>query len=219
MFMRQMILTSIVALSLTASSARGDERYFLVMFGAQAEPNLPRFAHSFATFVKASGNGQFPKDYKIETKTISWLPAKLTVQPLLRTPVPGKNLDLAATLAWAKAEARVTAWGPFEVKKELYDQAVKQIERLESGKLAYIALDGRSRGAGAVNCIHALSDLDAKQAALNTGTAHGNAASLLVLGHFAKWLVNPEMDHRWLRDRLVLNDQVRWQEVEKAGSP
>ena len=60
------LLTSLITVALAASGARADDRYFLVTFGAQAEPNLPRFAHTFASFIKASGDKDFPKGYDTE---------------------------------------------------------------------------------------------------------------------------------------------------------
>src|SRR5687767_253582 len=116
------ILGVTLALLIPASSARAEEKYYMAVFASQGTPNLPRFAHTFAVFIKADAE-QSGKDNKLETHCISWLPETLDVEPLRVKPERGKNLSLRETLEWArKNRFRVTMWGPFQIKKELYDR-------------------------------------------------------------------------------------------------
>src|SRR5262245_33331710 len=94
--MRTILWTSILlAIGVAGPAAHADERAYLIVFASQRDnPKLPRFAHTFVTFVHvdtARGKGQF------EVQTISWLPQSMKVAPRVR-PEAGKNLDLPQTL-------------------------------------------------------------------------------------------------------------------------
>jgi hypothetical protein len=194
-------LASLAALPIPDSAG---ERYYVVLFAFQSEPNLPRFAHTFATFVKATGAGPDPRCYSVQTHTISWCPASREIRVARFCPERGANLDLPATLAWARSLGSwVTRWGPFEVHKELYDRAVAQEARLRSGAVQYKVLDCGLRPSEASNCIHAVSDL-AGGALLDTGAAYGEEASCLVAHHLRRWMINPHLTHEWVYQRLGL---------------
>jgi hypothetical protein len=207
----RMLIPSLL-LAASAGSVQAEDRYFVTLFAIQGVPNLPRTSHTFAVFTKAIGSGEPYRITQAQDQVISWMPASLTITTLKLAPVPGVNLDLAATLKWAKANGgSVTAWGPFETTAELYALASKQIERLTSGQISYIALDQRLRARGASNCIHAVSDADTTQDLLMTGTAYGEAATTMVLRHFNKWLIRSEQSHPWVADRWKLpKDEIRW---------
>src|SRR5262249_25803909 len=121
-------------------------------------------------------------------------------------PVAGVNLSLADSVEWAKSVgSRVTVWGPYRVKKELYEMAAAQSQRLSSRPAEYIVLDTKYRTNGATNCIHAVSDLDASRPILETGTAQGNEASEMVVDHFQPYLVPTQESMDWLLARLKLS--------------
>jgi hypothetical protein len=204
--MKTAIWPAVVLLwSVMGINSYAQERFYMIIFGSQTEPNLPRSAHTFAVFIKTSGAGKDHTRHKVETHCISWLPKTLTVEPLRLRPEPGVNLDLPQSLKYAASEgAQVAMWGPFRIQEKAYDLALKRIELLQSGKMAYIAMDRRFRGTAVTNCIHAVSDLDTEQPLLLTGTAHGDAASLQVLQHLERWIVKENEDNNWLLDRLGL---------------
>jgi hypothetical protein len=194
-----------IMLAATARAAVAKDRYFMVVFSAQNSTNSPRAAHTWATFIKASGAGAFPRDYKIESHTISWLPASMAVVPVRLRPEPGKNLDLKATFKWVKSvDAHDSAWGPYQIQKGLYERALAQIQALNSGKIAYKAIDLRFRGRGATNCIHAVADIDVDSGLLETGTQFGDAAGELVVRHLQRWLVDPKKTYPALMEKLAL---------------
>src|ERR1700730_8742938 len=127
-------------------AAPADESYYVMVFAAQRASNVPRYSHTFATFVKAAKEGTDEEDYKVEQHTISWIAGSLEVNLARLNPEPGVNLNLRDSLRLAQTdEEKVSMWGPFEIKKELYDRALKQIDRLESGAVGYKAIDGRFR--------------------------------------------------------------------------
>lgn len=211
MSLRSLILIGAALLGglITAPTVRAEDRYYMLMFASQANPNIPPASHTFALFVKVNGLGHPPVQGQIETTIISWMPASLRIEPLERNPEPGKNFSLAETLQWsATVNATVSMWGPYPIKKELYDMAVKQVQHLNSGRVQYLCLDKKWRGKGATNCIHAVSDLDVTQPLLRTGLARGNEASEIVLSHFDPHILPSRESNRWLVDRLGLNPAV-----------
>ncbi len=193
---------------LFAPAAPAGEIYYMSVFAYQTEPNAPRTAHTFATFVKVSyQHGMDPRTGRLETHTISWLPASLDVA-LLRGPEPGKNLDLATTLQLGKKEgATIYAWGPYRIRKELYDDALTQIQRLNRGEVEYKALDHVFGEQVSSNCIHAVSDIVGGPS-LDTGTAHGAEASAMVVEHLSPWVIIDRNENKdWLVGRLGLGKE------------
>jgi hypothetical protein len=185
-----------------SSSLFAEDRYYMMVFGSQSEPNVPRMTHVHALFVQVSLD-KWGSQRVQEQHGISWLPKSLAVEPLRRTTEPGVNLSIAeSNRLYASMGSQVAMWGPFQIKKELYDMAVKQAELLNRNEIDYICLDWRYRGAGASNCHHAVSDLDTTQPPLNTGTARGHGAAVLVVQHFARYIVQSTDDTKWLTDRL-----------------
>ena len=188
------------------------DNYYILVLAAQGDPPTPRLSHTFACFVKA---GSGADDRKIlETISISWLPKSLNVVVARLLPEAGANLELLPTLKWARGlEIGVSAWGPYGIKKELYDRAAKQKTRLASGAVRYKALDlkillNREEHS---NCIHAVSDIVGDES-LATGIAYGDAASGMVVRHFEPWIINPKETHSWVSDGLDLKKQtIRFQ--------
>lgn len=216
------ILLGLLVWRLSADPRPTEDKYFMIFFASQAEPVVPRNAHTFATFVRCAPgateiNGA---SSDAEILTVSWLPASMDIVPIRRTPESGKNFDLAATLNWAKdMNARIVAWGPYEIKKDLFELARQQVERLDRGGIGYKALDLRFRGAGASNCIHAVSDIDTENGLLTTGTAFGEPASYMVLRHLQRWIIDPQKTYPEIVERLKLTDgDVRFQELKEPRS-
>jgi hypothetical protein len=204
------LVAALLVAALLVGRAGAGESYYVIVFALQGEPNLPRHAHTFATFVRASGEGPNPNRYALEFHTISWYPASGAVRLARVLPERGVNLSLADTLRLAGLmRARVSRWGPFQVRRELYDRAVGQISCLQSGAMQYKALDGLRRGGSVSNCIHAVSDIDPDGGLLLTGTAYGEAASRLVVRHFRRWMVNLHLSHEWVCHRLGIASPPR----------
>jgi hypothetical protein len=178
--------------------------YLLLLFSQDRDPPAPRFSHTYAAFVHARTRGGARK--VLETHTISWLPASLDVR-LLRRPEPGVNLSLKASLDLSVSMGtRISMWGPYQIKKELYDRAVRQEAGLKRGKILYKAIDGAPRSEGlAINCIHAVADIDVDRGLLETGKANGSGATSLVVQHLQRWFINPGQNYDWVIDQLGLS--------------
>src|SRR5437764_3718776 len=111
--------------------ARAGEDYFLVMFGSQRVPADPDYSHTFATFVRASWQGEKPvpaSPIALESVTISWLPTNGIVRTLALFPESGRNWELHETIRWCqKDDMRISIWGPYRIQPELYRRAVNQV--------------------------------------------------------------------------------------------
>jgi hypothetical protein len=178
------------------------DKFYMAVYAYQTVPNKPRFSHVFAAFVKAGDRQETAPNF--EAHTISWLPRSLNILILRRASEPGVNLDLHQTIELGLGHgARVSQWGPFQIKEELYERALVQIKRLNSGAIGYKALDRDVRPDVASNCIHAVSDLDMDQGMLMTGLDRGDAAAAAVVGHLRRWIVDPETTHAWVSERLL----------------
>jgi len=200
----------VLILPIAVNNAWADDNYYMLVFAHQSNERQPRFSHTFATFVKATGEGAAQEKSKLEAHTISWLPASLDIRVLRRRPEPGTNLDLKGSLEFARSQGTtVFMWGPYRIKKELYDRAVQRIGQLNEGAFQYKAIDQRFRTSGVINCIHAVSDLDSDQGYLHVGTEHGAAASSLVVRHLDRWIIRSDELHDWVGEKLgVLNDSI-----------
>jgi hypothetical protein len=198
----------LAALLAEPTAARADDSYFMIVFGQQTDTNRLELTHTFATFVKATGKGPDKTKYALDSHTISWMPRSLDVK-FIKRPEEGVNLDLKDTLKHAKAvKAEVIMWGAFHIQKELFERAVRQEARLKKGDIDYKALDLRFRPNTAMNCVHAVCDIDTDKGLLATGTTSGNDASHLVLTHLSRWIIDYDGTHDWIGRRLELGKDI-----------
>jgi hypothetical protein len=208
----------LAALLIDPKMARAEETYYMIVFGQQSGTNQLELTHTFATFVKATGEGLDKTKYGIDSHTISWMPRSLHVK-FLRRQEEGVNLDLKDTLRHAKAmKVEVSMWGSFGIKKELYERALRQETRLKKGDIDYKALDIRFRPNTAMNCIHAVCDIDMDKGLLATGTASGNDASYMVLKHLSRWIIDPDDTHEWIGRRLELGKDIVRRDYEPKAT-
>lgn len=143
-----------------AAEAEGGECYYAMIFGSQSRPKLLRYTHTWATFVRAVGEGTDPAGYTVEQFTISWLPETLEVRVWNPRPETGVNLDLYQTLAAvAQTNQSVTMWGPFVILPEVYERAQRIHSIVESGAVRYRAVSN-ARDLLVSDCIHAVAAVD-----------------------------------------------------------
>ena len=165
------------------------DRYFIVPFAYQNKRNNPEFSHSFISVIRVLADGKQPsltsgfrrgrfKNRDFEAFTISWLPHDFDTNPHLcvfdgvgsrvdpkknKCPISvGRNFRLDETLKLAVNDKNaVCMWGPYEIKKEAFDLAVKRKQLLDRGTIGYRAddrLDRKDRVA--INCFHAMAGLE-----------------------------------------------------------
>jgi hypothetical protein len=203
---RARLLLLVALWQAAAPAARGADFYYVLVFGSQTPRPCPRYSHTFATFVKATGAGPCAEGYALEAHTISWLPADLEVRPAALLSEPGRNLDLYGTLRWAAAtEQRVSLWGPYQIDRELYGRALGQIASLESGEVRYKAVDSGCQSDRVSNCIHAVSAVADGHHLLVLSPGFGEVASYRVGLGFRPWIVDPCQRHDWVAARLGLD--------------
>ena len=53
-----------LVLGAAEGTARGGEFYYVMIFGSQSDPKLLRYTHTWATFVRAVGEGPDPSNYR-----------------------------------------------------------------------------------------------------------------------------------------------------------
>ena len=190
------------------------ESFFIILLSYQTPLNIPRASHTAAVFVRTSPAGDVTEEF-----TISWLPTRLKGDAredisLFQDPEPGSNFTRTETMRLGMSRRRsVTRWGPFQVRPEFYASARRRFDFLNAGGTRYTVLDHDVRGAafqsrpgGAVNCIHALSDVFGARP-LPTGTLRGNPATEAVLVHFLEGnrdlnFVRYPVVHEWLAERM-----------------
>jgi hypothetical protein len=196
-----------------APSALAGEKYYISIFGSESSPKLPRYTHTWATFVRATGEGEDHSQYAIESCTISWLPASLKVRPLRLCAEPGVNFDLHATFDYALGQEQlISEWGPFQIPQSLYEGALEQKAHLESGAVRYKAVDPNfgPRVTTVSNCIHAVTDIDPDFGRLyywelrRFGKEASHFAAHQVLHRSPE--VDPEENLDWIEERLGLHE-------------
>lgn len=155
----RMFFFALVTLGL-CGSAGAEEFYYVMIFGSQSHPKQLRYTHTWATFVKATGEGPDANAYALEYATISWLPATLKVKVWNPRPEQGVNLGLYETLnaLWADHE-NVTMWGPFRIAAPVYQRALQVKALAESGRAKYRAISN-ARNMLISDCIHAVAAVD-----------------------------------------------------------
>jgi hypothetical protein len=149
-----------LAFALTAGETRGEEFYYVMIFGSQSKPKLLQYTHTWATFVRAVGEGPDPSNYPLYQHTISWLPQSLDVRTWTILPEPGVNLDLYMTLnAVYHNREHVTVWGPFQLLPQVYERSLGVKTILDSGRAEYRAIS-TPRNLLISDCIHAVAAVD-----------------------------------------------------------
>jgi len=164
------------------------DRFFIVPFAYENKGNDPGYSHTFISVIRVLGDEKQPKltagltkrtvdNRNFEAFTISWLPHDFKENPQLCVfkglgarlvpsmnqcpPVTGKVFKLADTLQLAvNVKNVVCMWGPYEIRKDAFDLAVKRLRLLEGGSIKYKADDRLTRGdRSAINCFHATAGL------------------------------------------------------------
>jgi hypothetical protein len=200
-------LPALLVLALCGGSARADEAYFLMVFGSQRPVNLPRHAHCFATFVRVScPRGGSPARQQVQSWTISWMPRTLEIGIYRLRPEAGVNLDLHSTLRWALADRqRVFLWGPYQITRDLFDRAIRQIVHLRSGAVCYKAVVTGYPSDRVSNCIFAVRDLAMAPPRVRVGEPRwGEGAGSGIACALRPWIIDPARTHDWIAGEVGL---------------
>jgi hypothetical protein len=219
LLMGSQCVISLALVLITAVVARGDDRYYVMIFGAQEERPRPKTSHSFATFVKVHCDQPENALTIVGTHTISWLPSTMVVRNAC-LPEAGTNFDLYTTIGWALDNCtRVSMWGPYEICEDLYCRALEQIDLLESGQVRYKAVDTGYKSNRVSNCIHAVSSLAGGYRLRVVSPEWGDTASWYLTRRLDRWYINPEEKHLWISSALGLDQYpIVYREFENPRS-
>lgn len=206
---RRLILGALAlfALGQPAPAAAG-EAYYVIMYAYQRIPNNPNYSHTWATFARATWPGDGPPCGKVtlEAYTISWLPVNGVVRTYALLPECGKNWDLHSTLKLGLDDgARLSLWGPYQTNADLYYRALRQITRLDSGRVRYKANDTLFPARRVSNCIHAVAEVVERPALFVGSPGWGEVASYAVLLELRPWLLDECTKHYWVSSALGLD--------------
>jgi hypothetical protein len=131
---------SLFALSvilLSASTAQAGARHYMLIFGAQTHPKIPRFTHTFCTIVRVADPPPGCSVPYIEAHTISWLPQTLKIRPYRLHPEPGRNLTLEETLRWcAQNRMDVSLWGPYVIESGFIGESSRNMAVLKEASFS-----------------------------------------------------------------------------------
>jgi hypothetical protein len=204
--------TSLKVGDLLATPAPAGERYYLVVFGSQSTPKVPRHTHTWATVVRAFASAGRAEP-ALEVSTISWMPATLEIHPGRLTVEPGTNLTLEFTIQeMLRHKERIAIWGPYEIWHGNYQRFITQKAFLESGQIGYQCIDSvgeATRCGNGCDCIHAVTDMDPQ-----FGRQHyplrrfGEAASEYIVEQLLERpvVINAPQTHDWLIPALGLDN-------------
>lgn len=209
---RYLFALSILAVSfvlLAANTAQAGVRCYMLIFGAQTHPKIPRFTHTFCTIVQVADPLPGCTDLGIEVHTISWLPQTLKVRPYRLRAEPGRNLTLEETLHWtARNNMQVSLWGPYAIDGYFYGRVLNEYVRFESGEYRYRAIDPPRRSDIAADCIHAVTDIDRIDSQRTFSVlGSGDAVTrkfVRILDQHGRLMIPPE-DTSWLEAALGLD--------------
>ena len=195
-----------------AQASAAEDTYFVVLFGQQQQGcNKPSLAHSYATFIHLTADGQ------MDSFTISWLPVTGKVRTLSPMPEEGRNFTLEETLKIARDNhLEISLWGPYQIQPELWCRAMRSKAWLDSGKVLYQAFDYGAIDGRVCNCVHAVAHITGTQRSLLPSvfvapSNWGKTGSYWAALAMTPWFLEPCRTHDSLLPRLGLNaeDYVR----------
>jgi hypothetical protein len=141
------------------------ERYYLLIFGSETCPRIPKLTHSWATVVKVPVCAPDATPVA-EHHSISWMPATLEIRPWYICVEPGVNLNVHQSIEMAQSKGEtVYMWGPFEIPIGLYRKGLLQKAFIDSGAIGYQCIDTigeAGKNGNGSNCIHAITDADSR---------------------------------------------------------
>jgi hypothetical protein len=201
-----------IAAALPTPPAAAGEYYYVLIFGSESSPKRLRFTHTWATFVRAVGEGPDLSTYAIEQNTVSWLPQSLNVRVWAARPEPGVNLDLYQTLNAVYAEREsVTLWGPFVATPDIYQRSLRVRQILDGGEARYRAIS-TPRDLLISDCIHAVAAVDPifgrghyPLVRIGKPASRFLAREVTIRGYENRGIDQAAYDNAWLIPRLGLD--------------
>lgn len=202
--------TELSTLELLSRPAPANERYYVIFFGSQSKPRVPRYTHTWATIVKSIDCPGGPPS--LEEHTISWLPSDGEIRSWQLRVKPGTNVGLHETIRqMLDTNQEIAMWGPYEAWHGLYVRFTTQKAFLESGQIGYQCVDAigeAARQGNGCDCFHAISDMDPmfdRRRYPLRQYGQGATANIVKQVQDRPVLIQPGKTHDWLIPALGLD--------------
>lgn len=180
------------ALLTLTGSVRADTQ-FAAIFAAETVPFRSTHTHTFVIVVRVPDEGVAEP---VAIHHISWFPAALTQRGLTLRPERGVNLGIPETFAQCrKTGMRVSMWGPYQSRPELFAMIQRQQAKLESGAVLYKPTDSTYPSDIAANCYHAIWQPIAPCRKFAGAFNCGDASGAMTVQLFTPWLIDPRITH------------------------
>lgn len=177
---------------------RADD-FFVTVFAAEAVPFESKRTHTFVAVLRVPSDGG-----PVEQHAISWFPENRTLRGLTPRPEPGTNLPLPETFAHCRDQKmRVSVWGPYRIKPDLFERMKCQKAKLESGAVKYKPTDNLYPSNVATNCYHAIWQPVAPLRKYSGPFNCGDASGAMTVQLFREWLIDPHRAHDGVLDLSV----------------
>jgi hypothetical protein len=188
----------VVAMIASGHSVSAADDHFVTIFSAEAVPFESRKTHMFVVLHRVPAGGA------VEQHHISWFPESRRVRGVTLRPEPGLNLPLDETFAHCRNQClRVSVWGPYQIKPELFELMKCQQAKLESGKVKYKPTDNLYPSDVAANCYHAIWQPVAPCRKYSGAFNCGDASGAMTVQLFSKWIIDPCKTHDAVLELVV----------------
>ena len=149
----------------------------------------------------AGASGARADDYYLtiftaETHDIGWLASTTVVRGVALCPEQGRNFTTAESLAVCRREnMRVSVWGPYQIKDELFTRLREQAQELNGGAVKYKGTDTLYPSRVAMNCYHAIWNVSHPLKKYAGPFTCGDTTGGKTVHLFREWIVCPERTH------------------------
>lgn len=199
--MRFAVAVIVAASTISPDRANGEEKHFALFFAYQDCRGRVENSHTFVEFIRADLQPNVPPTI-LQRDVISWFPANGKVRIHTFRAEAGRNATLEETLGIVDSRGfHLMSWGPYELKPCAYRLALRRKEELESGRVAYKAIDRFTLANRSANCVHAVADLGPDTRHIGEfNVRFGESATKQVIRHY--------IHSDYLCNKCVVRDDV-----------
>ena len=128
------------AFAMTPSETKGDEFYYAMIFGSQSNPKLLQYTHTWATFIRAVGEGTDANNYPSSSTPSVGCRNRLTSGPGACSPSPASTSTCTGLSKPSTAIANTSRCGGRSGSTVVYERSLGVKEILDSGAAEYRAI-------------------------------------------------------------------------------
>jgi hypothetical protein len=176
---------------------------YMLIFAAEGVPYRPTHAHCFAAVVRVETAADQPP-HVVDFRSLSWLPATMSVRALTLGGEKGRNVPLDETIQLClAARRRIYLWGAYRVKPELAETFRARVITVESTFKYRPAcfLSPRS----VCDCVRSVEEMIEPRRRFIGVFGYGAVSASYIVRKFTPWLIEPQQSHRWVEPLLGLD--------------